>query len=246
MATPKIKVQIVDDEKDGCFLLENLLSTFSNVSIVSINTSPLEGLNCLLKNPPDILFLDMNMPVLNGIKFLKRMGSLRNKVKVIAVSGHVEYAIEAIQENIFDYLLKPPCIEDMNRVFGRISSNGETSNLENELRKKNKFVFRTNNGADIINLDEIVYVEADKNYSYFFLSTGTRKVSCINLGKLETMLPASEFIRISRKYIINLNLLDSIDTKKKQYKMRSGPDIISLRYSISLNEIIGFLNQGNS
>ncbi len=246
MSTPLISIQIIDDEPSSCNLLQVLLNEIPNVSISKVSYSSYEGLNAAVITPPDLLFLDMAMPEMDGIKLMKKINSLNNKMKIVAVSGSKDYAIKAIQESVFDYLLKPFDKNELIRVINKYNQfKKEQEEIDSSTSPKineSKFIFRTHNGLDIINIPDIVFVEADKNYSSFFLHSENRKICCYNIGKVEKLLPKSSFKRISRKHIINLNRLDSVDTKKKVCNLRSQNELVSINYSITLKDVMELLN----
>ncbi|NOY96443.1 MAG: response regulator transcription factor [Chlorobi bacterium] len=245
MKSPVIKVHIVDDEPDSCNGLKSLLELYTDIKVLSISNSPKEGLRAVLGSPPDILFLDIQMPQMDGIEFLKRIAPLLKQLSVVVISAHKDYAIAALQESAFDYILKPVGNEDIERVLmkyhSRVSETNNNPKMPENHQYQSKFIIRTNDGMEIINLPDIIYVEADKNYSYFYLSSGQRKISCYNIGKLEKQLYNACFKRISRKHIINLARLDSIDGRKKVCIMKAGPKVISLKYSVSLFEVVDLM-----
>ncbi|VAW19750.1 hypothetical protein MNBD_BACTEROID01-1820 [hydrothermal vent metagenome] len=244
MKSPVIKVHIVDDEPDSCNGLKSLLEFYPDIKVLNVSNSPREGLRAVLSSPPDILFLDIQMPQMDGIEFLKRIEPLLKQLSVVVVSAHKDYAIAALQESAFDYILKPVGNEDIERVlmkYHRIPEMNSNPKMTENHQYLSKFLIRTNDGMEIINLPDIIYVEADKNYSYFYLSSGQRKVSCYNIGKLEKQLYDACFKRISRKHIINLARLDSIDGRKKVCIMKAGSKVIALKYSVSLFEVVDLM-----
>ncbi|NVK53432.1 MAG: response regulator transcription factor [Flavobacteriaceae bacterium] len=194
----KYKCLIVDDEELARELIETHLKQLPDFEIVAQCSSTIEASSILKKESVDLLFLDIEMPVLKGTDFLK---SLSNKPKVIFTTAHREYAIESYELNVVDYLLKPIVF---NRFFKAIEKFLETKTVINTVVHKEvkSHIFVQSNKKNIkVLLDDILYIESIKDYIKIH-TTKERLIIKHGISAFEDKLD-DRFIRVHRSYIVN-------------------------------------------
>lgn len=203
---------IVDDEPLARNLLTEYVKKVGFLKLVNTCSNPLEALELLRNNPVDILFLDIQMPEITGITFLK---ILQKKPLVILTTAYSEYALESYELDVVDYLLKPITFDRFLKAVdkaGQRLNAGTAPVVEKTVPAEpaQPFVF-VKDGTKLvkINFDDILYVEGLKDY--VTIHTKTQKVvSLQRLKSLELQLPADRFIRIHHSYIVALKAIDVI------------------------------------
>ena len=200
----KVNCLVVDDEELARTLLENYISRLPHLNLVEKCVNPLDALKALEENDIDLIFLDIQMPEMSGIDFLK---SLHKKPKVIFTTAYSDYAIEGYQLDVVDYLLKPFSFERflqaVNKAVDLISS---TSNpLE-----KDYLLVKSEHKVHKIKYEDIRYIQSMREYVAYFLPKG--KILALNsLKRLETELPSDQFIRIHKSYIIPIQKVTTLE-----------------------------------
>jgi len=198
---------IVDDEPLAREIIQSHLSKIPNWSVADTCMNAEEAYEALLKFDVDVIFLDIQMPIISGIDFLK---SLKNPPLVIFTTAFNEYAIKGYELNVVDYLLKPILF---NRFFQAIEKVNERLANEREVengKEENSYFFFKYNGKLLkIIFDDIIYVKAEQEYSYIYTKTDKILVS-MHLKKMQEILPENDFLRIHRSYIVAKNKITSI------------------------------------
>jgi two-component system LytT family response regulator len=208
---------IVDDEKLARDLLREYLESFPEIEVVAESTKGQEAVEHINKFKPDLIFLDVQMPGMNGFDVLEEID---HQPYVIFSTAYDQYAIKAFEKNAVDYMLKPLDEERfglaVKRALNRIQS--EQSNLDQLLKslKADKNVYETHifvqKSEKLFNLpvEEIIYLEASGDYT-IITTKADQFVSSSGIGKLEEIMNPELFIRIHRSTIINLNSLKEIE-----------------------------------
>jgi len=216
-----ITVIIIDDEKLARDLIGNFLQTFENIKIVDECKNGFDGIKSINENNPDLVFLDIQMPKLNGFEMLELLESNPN---IIFTTAFDQYALKAFEVNAVDYLLKPFSRERfsnaVNKVIDKINnSKANTKPLPQKSEfiqsdeKLNRIVVKKNNKIVIIPVEDITYIEAQDDY----VSISTTEGSFLKQNRMkyyEEHLP-DQFIRIHRSYIANLNEIKEIALLEK-------------------------------
>ena len=211
-----ISVVIVDDELSAIESLVWELKHFSSdISVVAQFSNPNEALDYLSSNSPDCLFLDIQMPTMDGFQFLNKLTS-RN-FAVVITTAYNEYAIKALKHEAIDYLLKPIDSDDLKDTIKKVKKfkSKQTSELNfelafkqfNERFNKKKVTINTDGKLIFIDADDILLVSGDGNYSTIELSNNQKIVVTKKLKEVNSLLPQDHFFRIHNSYIINLNHL---------------------------------------
>jgi len=209
-----IEAVLVDDEIKALQGLTWELTNFSDeIHVGASFTNPLEALEYLSTNTPDCLFLDIEMPTMDGFQFIQK---LTNKnFPVVITTAYNQYAIKALKNEAIDYLLKPIDTDDLEDTITKIkkfnAKNFSAERLEKILLNFNsntvnkKITINTDGKLMFLDSEEIVYAESDGNYSTIYLSDGNKIVLTKKLKEVNELLPSASFFRIHNSYIINLH-----------------------------------------
>jgi DNA-binding LytR/AlgR family response regulator len=233
--TNDIRVLIVDDEERARELLEILLLRLHGVSVCGKAASADEALDLVMTTRPDLVFLDVQMPEKNGFQLVGYLQKYMVDIPVVFVTAHTEFAIPALKVSAFDYLLKPVIMEQLEETIHRFRA--ERIKHFRELKqkretgpdgKKARLKFNTRTGYLLVNPMDIIYCEAEVNYTTFHLGSDNREVVTINLGRVEEMLASWPFCRISRSVLINTTYLKKADRQKKKCLLEKGAEKIWL------------------
>ncbi|WP_396632533.1 LytR/AlgR family response regulator transcription factor [Maribacter sp. R86514] len=209
-----LQAVIVDDEIKALQSLTWELTNFSDeINVIASFTNPNEALAYLEKHTPDCLFLDIEMPTMDGFQFISKL--INKNFPVIITTAYNQYALKAIKSQALDYLLKPIDTDDLEETIVKIkkfnSKNFSVENLEMALINYNskalhkRITLNTDGKLLFLESDEILYAESDGNYSTIFLADGQKIVLTKKLKEVNELLPSDSFFRIHNSYIINLN-----------------------------------------
>ncbi len=205
---------IIDDEPFARNLLEDYISKVPFLELKGSFASALQALESLNKERIDLLFLDIQMPDINGITFLK---SLRHKPKVIFTTAYAEFALEGFELDALDYLLKPFDFPRFLKAVEKYSSNNKSPLTQNNHNDEPiKYIF-VKDGSSIVKiaLTEILYIKGVKDYVQII--TPSRKVMSLQtLKELSLNLPEHSFSRMHNSYIVGLHYIDSINHNEIQ------------------------------
>lgn len=201
----KIRCLIVDDEPLALDVLETYISRVDNLELVCRCNNAVEAYNCLQTEQVDVMFLDIQMPKLTGIDFLK---SLANPPKVIFTTAYRDYAVEGYELNAVDYLLKPISFDRFLKAIAKVTPQ-ETKPAAtihaSEPDYKEAFIYlKADKKMVKVMLSDILYIESLKDY--IRVKTETKEIiSYQKISFLEEKLPADKFLRIHRSFIIALD-----------------------------------------
>jgi DNA-binding LytR/AlgR family response regulator len=205
----KLKCIIIDDEPVARKLLQEFIEDIDYLDLVGQAETPLKATALLSGQDIDIIFLDIDMPRINGIEFLR--GS-KTESAIIITTAYPEYAIEAFGLNVLDYLLKPIAFERFLKACNRAK---EISELTKERRAdesetSDHFFIKCDNQIEKVFYHELIYAEAMLNY--VMLHTNTKKMMVyVTIKGLEEQLPADQFIKVHKSFIVNLSKIKSIE-----------------------------------
>ena len=217
---PKLNALIIDDEDNARILLTKLLEEtllFKSIRLAqSVDTAYAE----MSRFEPDIIFLDIKMPGKDGFAFIQGLPQGYKLQKIVFVTAYDQYAIKAIKNQAFDYLLKPVNRKELNQCLARfIEKKNETNEIEQPVKKSEtherltRIRVNTRTGTLFINPADILFCKAEGNYTS--VCTGKKHHLCsMNLGKVTELLPKNGFIRVGRSYIINYEYITMLDRKE--------------------------------
>lgn len=211
-----IKAIIIDDEAKGRFALRQKLSDYCrDVFIAGEAEDGAEGLKLIAKHQPQIVFLDIEMPGMDGFEMLKRLPE--KDFHIIFTTAYDHYAIKAIKYAAFDYLLKPVDIEELRLAVERVQQQSSQSHtvkkleaLEQNLNNKpqlNKIAIPTLDGLLFFNINDIIHLEAQSNYTAIHFINHARLLASRTLKDFEELLPTDIFFRTHHSHLINLNYI---------------------------------------
>lgn len=204
---------IVDDEPKAIKSLSWELSNFEDdIKIVATFNNPEEALTYLTENDIDCLFLDIEMPTMDGFQFLGKLTS--RDFAVVITTAYNEYAIKALKNDAIDYLLKPIDTDDLEETITKIKKHSfrslNANRVENVLLNFNeklahkKITINTDGKLIFLEPEEIIFIESDGNYSSIYTNNKKKFVITKKLKEVNTLLPQELFFRIHNSYIINL------------------------------------------
>ena len=203
----KIKVLLVDDEFLALQLLENFVKEVPELELVAKTKSPMEAQNILSNTNIDILFLDIQMPTLSGINLLK---NLKNPPLTIFTTAYSDYALTAFDLNVIDYLLKPFSFERFLQAVDKAKRQLSKSTSTNRKDSPHFLSVKANSKIVKVFVDDILFIEGLKEYVKIVCAT-ENIVTFERLKNLETILPADQFLRVHKSYIINTAKVTSIE-----------------------------------
>ena len=206
-----MKVMIVDDEPGAVEVIASMMNSFYSQKLESLQlfNSPSEALEQIKISPPDLLFLDIDMPEMNGFELLNR---IQNKnFKLIFITAYDQYAVDAFRSNAIDYLLKPIDPDIFSDAVDKAMEQMETSSspsidtILNLMKRRSKVGLPTKDGYHLFDEDEIIFVEAEGSYSKIALINDQEHYISKNLKTTESLLDNSRFLRLNRSTLVNLN-----------------------------------------
>jgi len=205
---------IVDDESKAIQSLSWELTNFNeDIKIIKTFTNPKDALVFLKTNTPDCLFLDIQMPTMDGFQFLEKLTN--RDFAVVITTAYDEYAIKALKHEAMDYLLKPIDSDDLSDTIqkiikfnSRIINSNKFEKLLLDINKKQsneKITLNTDGKLIFLKTKDILFIQSDGNYSTFFLTRNQKLVVTKKLKDVNNLLPEHEFFRIHNSFIVNLN-----------------------------------------
>ncbi|HWV70778.1 MAG TPA: LytTR family DNA-binding domain-containing protein [Pseudosphingobacterium sp.] len=222
-----IRCLVVDDEPLALDIITDYIQKIPELTLSASTTNAIEGLGLVQRGAIDLVFLDIQMPELTGIQFLK---IINGKCDVILTTAYPQYALEGYELNVTDYLLKPIAFDrfykSVQKVIGQKnnahtrSANAETSLSSN---KGGEFIFvKTEHKIQRIDYDDIYYIEGLKDYISIFTSH-ERIITLQNMKRMEETLPEERFIRVHKSYIVALEKIESIERGRISLKEKLIP-----------------------
>lgn len=239
-----LKIVIIDDEKNALEALEWKLKKYvENISIIACQ-SPLKGIETINITKPDLVFLDIQMPEMDGFTLLENVNF--KEFKLIFTTAHDEFALKAIKVSAIDYLLKPVDKDELITAVekARLTSTIVLENkLQNLLSSLNKQVHKINISADgkiyLLEQDDVVMLKSDKSYTTIYLKDESQIIVSKTLKEVEKKFDFNQFYRVHNSYLINTNHV-------KEYLKSFGGELImsnGLTASISRNKKTELLNK---
>ncbi|UXP32407.1 LytTR family DNA-binding domain-containing protein [Reichenbachiella agarivorans] len=208
-----IKCLIIDDEPLAINVIKNFLENFDQFELSGTCPDAVEAFNYLSKNEVDVIFLDINMPKMSGLDFLK---SLAKPPLVVITTAYREFAVESFELDVVDYIVKPFSLQRFMKTINRIEQRlgekkvSKTDSIIATEHERAHVFFKVDKKMVKVYLDEILYIESLKDY----IRIKTYDESLINHNNLVSvaeLLPPDEFVRIHRSYIIAIKKVKVID-----------------------------------
>lgn len=210
------KTIIIDDEQLARQRIKRLLKEYDEVDIIGEAENGQEGLAIIEQLQPDLIFLDIEMPILNGFEMLSK---LKNHPKVVFTTAYDQYAIKAFEEGSIDYLLKPIELERLDKTIKKLKQTNLAAPapiaIEDLLRQINgkksikTLTVKIGDKILLVKLSDIVHIQAEDKYVFLHTVDGKKHLTDFTLSTLEEKLP-EEFVRIHRSDIINTDYIKEI------------------------------------
>lgn len=237
---------IVDDELHGRENLRVIIENYCpEIDVLGCADSVLIANELVTTCNPDVVFLDINMPVLDGFDFLD--GYVERNFMVVFVSAHEEFGINAVKVGAIDYLLKPINIKELKHTVNKLLSIKNKNYKVEIFHETDKLVLPAAHGFDLLSFDELIRLEADGCYTKVVVKGGKNKMVSRTLKDFEDALPKDLFFRIHKSHLVNLkyikefsnlsgNHVTMTDGSKVEISRRKVPEFI-LKIKSRLNAI---------
>ncbi len=215
-----LKAVAIDDEPVALDVIKNLAAKISFVDIAACFTNAFDAIGYLQKEKVDLLFLDIKMPDISGIDFLK---AIPNPPMVIFTTAYSEHAVQSFELDAIDYLLKPFSLSRFLKACNKANEQFELRKNSNIALPAEKSIFIKSGYEQVrIELDDILYLESSGNYMQFVLKN-QKIASRLTMSEAEALLPATDFVRIHRSYIAAKKHITKIDRKSVWIKQAELP-----------------------
>lgn len=209
MTNNKIKCIAIDDEPVALDIISDYIKKIPFLELLATFRNGLQAIEFLQNNNVDLIFLDINMPEINGIEFFK---SLHKKPKVIFTTAYFEFAVESYELNALDYLLKPIGFERFLKAVNKINA---SQNENNNFLQENSIILKSGSKSYQVNTKEIQYIEGSGNYLTFHLAD--KKIMVLmSMDEALNILHDSNFARIHKSFIVSLNPIKVIENHQVQ------------------------------
>ena len=233
-----LKTVLVDDEINALEALEWKLNRYiEDIQIIKCN-SPVEAITVIEKEKPDLVFLDIEMPEMDGFTMLQKLSN--TNFDLIFTTAHDEFALKAIKVSALDYLLKPVDKDELITAVDKVRESRKGNQLEDKLQslftnlkdKNDKISIAADGKIYLLERDDVIMLKSDKSYTTIFLKDDKKIVVSKTLKEVEKKFDYSEFYRVHNSYLININHV-------KEYLKSMGGELImsnGMSASISRNK----------
>jgi DNA-binding LytR/AlgR family response regulator len=204
----KLKCLIVDDEPSGRKVIEEYVAEVPFLELVGKAENPVKAVNIMEKYAVDLIFLDIQMPKLNGIDFLR---SLKTPPMVILTTAFSEYALQGFELDVIDYLLKPISLERFLKASYKAKDFYESRNKD--FQTNEYFFVKCNNKFEKVLYDELLFVEAANNY-VFLQTKDKRMITYLTMKTMEETLPEDRFIKVHKSFMVSISQIQNFDSEE--------------------------------
>jgi two-component system LytT family response regulator len=227
------KVLVIDDEKPTRDFIKRLIDSYHfGVEVFTDGENVATGVEAIHRLQPDLVILDIQMPDGNGFDVLKSI-PVKN-FEVIFITAFQEYAIQAIKCSALDYILKPIDSEELKQAIDNALNTITKKTDESQLNvlqynmqqnSKRKLVLKTQESVHVVEIDDIVRCESDKNYTLFYFMNAKKILVSKTLKDFDTLLAGLTFFRAQQSHLINLNYVERYDRHEGTIIMKDGSAI---------------------
>lgn len=217
-----VKCIIVDDEPLARRVIKKYMLKIPSLKLVKECSNAIEAISVLHENKVDLIFLDIKMPELSGLEFLK---TLSDPPLVILTTAFSEYALEGYEYSVVDYLLKPIAFNRFLKAVNKaIERKGEKKSIhtDDDLQEKKYILLRSNKAEHKINLSDILYVEGYGNFVKIYIS-GKMLLVTGTMTAIQEILPSNKFIRVHKSFIVSFEKIDKLEGNTLKIKDRRIP-----------------------
>lgn len=204
-----LRAIIIDDEVNGIKTLRLLIEKYcKDVKVVASSSQPIDGIILIEDYKPDLVFLDITMPKMNGFELLEKL-SYRS-FKLIFTTAHEQYALKAIKSGAVDYLLKPIDVEELQKCVKNLMDGGENTNYEKVEDDPKNIIVSVRDGIIFLKPNEVVRLEAAGSYTNIYLTNSTMHLASKSLKDYESILDKRIFYRCHNSHIVNLTKINKL------------------------------------
>lgn len=199
----KVNCIIIEDEKPAQEVLKSFILKTEWIQLSAVFGDAVEAMDFLKKNDVDLIFLDIQIPGITGLDFLR---ILKNPPQIIITTAYSQYAIEAFELDVRDYLMKPFSFDRFLKAINRITpapDSAQIHQLQNVMTERSFAFFNVNKVMVKVMFDDILYVESMREYVYIHLPE-TKVITKIGIGEFEKLLTRN-FLRVHRSFLVNIN-----------------------------------------
>ncbi len=238
-----LKCIIIDDEYLARNYLKDYVNKIPNLELLGDFNSPLKAMELLKTGEVDLMFLDIQMPEITGIEFLKTM---ERAPHVVLTTAYEEYALEGYELNVVDYLLKPFSFERFLKAVNKVQELEEKNKkavkakpgdvMQKPQLKEDHLIIRADRKLYKINYEDLLYIEGQKAYVTFH--TKKKNITALaSLKDLEEQLPSSHFLRIHKSYIVSVHEIESLEGNQVEIGGQRLP--VSKSYKAAVEKVFG-------
>lgn len=241
-----IRCIAIDDEPLALRQVKNYIERVDKLELVALCSNAIEAQELLKTEQVDLLFVDINMPDINGIDFVR---GLTDPPLVIFTTAYSEYALEGFRLNAVDYLLKPFSFDDFSRAAEKACSLRELHRMRDEraasvstiesideATDNNDYIsIKSDYKVNLVRYNDIIYIESVGEYIRLHLKDGSKLTTLFRLKNMETELPQKNFMRVHRSYIVNIDYVSSF-ARGKIYLSNGDYVPISINYRDTFRE----------
>ena len=232
---------LIDDEKNCSDLLSHLLAeNCPDLQIAGVFNDSQQGVKAIRELQPDVVFLDIEMPQLNGFGVLNEVRD--QKFEVIFTTAHDEYAIQAIRFSALDYLMKPIQPQELKTAVERLLTKNENQNIKMQLdlllqqvqRPKpqlDRIALATSEGMEVVDVKDILYCEAQSNYTSIYFRNGRKLLVSKTLKQISALLKDHLFYRVHQSYLVNLAYVKKFVRSGGGYLILEGEETVNVAQS---------------
>ena len=241
-----IRCIAIDDEPLALRQIKNYIERVEKLELVALCSNAIEAMELLKQEQVDLLFVDINMPDVSGIDFVR---GLTNPPLVIFTTAYSEYALEGFRLDAVDYLLKPFSFDDFSRAAEKACSLRELHRMRDEraasvstiesideASDNNDYIsIKSDYKVNLVRYNDIIYIESVGEYIRLHLKDGSKLTTLFRLKNMETELPQRNFMRVHRSYIVNIDYVSSF-ARGKIYLSNGDYVPISINYRDTFRE----------
>ena len=232
-----IKAIIVDDEPNCCETINMLLEEYCpGIEVTGIYNNGSDALSSILQQQPELVFLDVEMPKMNGFEMLERLPQV--DFDIIFTTSYDQYALKAIRFSAIDYLLKPIDREELQKAVQKVIQRSKRTiaqqveilmqKLHQPAKSIGKIALPTMEGLQMIPVDSIISCESDSNYTILLLRNKKKIIVSCTLKEIEEVLEDHSFARVHRSYLVNLNEVEKYVKGEGGYLIMSDGSMIDV------------------
>ncbi len=243
MWTAKKKAMIIDDESLNIETLDKILTTYcaEDIIVVARCENPAEAVPLVYDLKPDIVFLDINMPEMNGFEFLNQFQQIN--FRIIFTTAYGEYALRAIKYAAFDFLLKPIDHKEVMAAIHKLKNLymvNEPVQVMQHQGKNTNLVLPTADGFSFIDTNEIIYCKSDDNYTEFYLLGNRKIVASRVLKDTNELLDKHSFFRIHQSFLVNTKYIRKYSKSNNTVEVSNGDELPVAKRK--RDEFLAFIN----